>query len=350
MSPITISRVGSTRSPSASCRGAFRLLAIASAALLLSGLLTVAVASPAPVAATAPLVPPATAAPPATSGDWPQYQHDATHSGYNAAEKTISTANVHALGVAWTGATDDQLYGSLAVANGVVYIGSNGDTLYAFASNGGSGCSGTPRTCDPLWTATAGGGLDSSPAVANGVVYVGANDDKLYAFDANGSTNCTVSGGRKRCTPLWTAATGEDIDFSSPAVANGVVYVGSDDDNLYAFDVKADHLGLSPAGATIIAGATQTYTATGFDIHNASLGNLTANTTFTISGGGSCTGAVCTSTVIGPQWRLRWTRCIGVVAGWMCTRRRWPRACGGSIRADESAKRSGPSARPPASC
>jgi outer membrane protein assembly factor BamB len=62
----------------------------------------------------------------------------------------------------------------------------------------------------------------SSPAVANGVVYVGAGDDKLHAFDA------------ARGTKLWTATTGASVD-SSPTVANGMVYVGSADGKLYAF-------------------------------------------------------------------------------------------------------------------
>ncbi len=34
----------------------------------------------------------------------------------------------------------------------------------------------------PLFTAPTGGEVFSSPAVANGVVYVGSNDNKLYAF------------------------------------------------------------------------------------------------------------------------------------------------------------------------
>jgi len=33
----------------------------------------------------------------------------------------------------------------------------------------------------------------------------------------------------------WTATTGSAIGYSSPAVANGVVYAGSTDDKLYAF-------------------------------------------------------------------------------------------------------------------
>jgi outer membrane protein assembly factor BamB len=84
-----------------------------------------------------------------------------------------------------------------------------------------------------LFTGAIGGSAGSSPAVANGKAYVGSNDGKLYAFDAAGSTNC--SGSPTTCTPLWTAATG-DIVISSPVVTNGVVYVGSGDGRLYAFD------------------------------------------------------------------------------------------------------------------
>ena len=54
----------------------------------------------------------------------------------------------------------------------------------------------------------------SSPAVANGVVYVGSNDGNVYALNA--STGAM----------LWSYTTGGGV-YSSPAVANGVVYVGS---------------------------------------------------------------------------------------------------------------------------
>jgi eukaryotic-like serine/threonine-protein kinase len=36
---------------------------------------------------------------------------------------------------------------------------------------------------------------------------------------------------------LWSYATGSPVN-SSPAVANGVVYVGSEDGNVYAFGLK----------------------------------------------------------------------------------------------------------------
>ena len=62
--------------------------------------------------ATAASTPPpalAQAATPASTvgGDWTQFHNDRVHSGYNAAETTISAANVANLGVAWTATTGD---------------------------------------------------------------------------------------------------------------------------------------------------------------------------------------------------------------------------------------------------
>jgi outer membrane protein assembly factor BamB len=37
-------------------------------------------------------------------------------------------------------------------------------------------------TCSPLWSFTTGGSVVSSPTVANGMVYVGSDDYNLYAF------------------------------------------------------------------------------------------------------------------------------------------------------------------------
>ena len=68
------------------------------------------------------------------------------------------------------------------------------------------------------WNYLPGSGTESSPAVANGVVYIGADDRNLYALNA--STGAL----------LWKYMTGNAV-YSSPAVANGVVYVGSYDKN-----------------------------------------------------------------------------------------------------------------------
>jgi len=67
----------------------------------------------------------------------------------------------------------------------------------------------------------------SSPAIVNGVAYIGSFDGRLYAFNAEGC-------GQDLCQPLWSGATGNAV-LSSPAVMNGAVYVGSEDHKLYAF-------------------------------------------------------------------------------------------------------------------
>ena len=82
------------------------------------------------------------------------------------------------------------------------------------------------------WVGIMGDLVDfSSPAIVNGVVYIGSFDGKLYAFNANGCAPSTS------CQPLWSGATGNDIT-SSPAVAKGIVYIGSADHKLYAFSAK----------------------------------------------------------------------------------------------------------------
>ncbi len=111
------------------------------------------------------------------------------------------------------------------VANDILYVGADGGNLFAFDALGATGCN-AQHVCLPLWRAPTGGPVKSSPSVANGRVFVGSQDGKLYAFDAAGNTGC-VAGRQRICSPLWTATTANFVD-SSPAVVNGVVYVGSD--------------------------------------------------------------------------------------------------------------------------
>jgi outer membrane protein assembly factor BamB len=66
-----------------------------------------------------------------------------------------------------------------------------------------------------------------SPAVVNGVVYVGDNNGTYYALNA--------SSGAK----LWSFQTDGNFETSSPAVVNGVVYVGGGfDDNVYCAECQ----------------------------------------------------------------------------------------------------------------
>lgn len=106
-----------------------------------------------------------------------------------------------------------------AVANGTAYFEAAvaESTVYAFDANSGEGGS---------MFQTQGDILSSALAIANGMVYVGDNDGNVYAC----------------CGAMsWIYGTGSWIE-SSPAVANGVVYVGSDDGNLYALDANTGML------------------------------------------------------------------------------------------------------------
>lgn len=80
-----------------------------------------------------------------------------------------------------------------------------------------------PTTNNLRWSFTTGGIVTSSPAVVNGVVYVGSGDGNIYALDV-------LTG-----TKIWNYTTG-GVVYSSPAVANDIVFVGSNDTNVYALD------------------------------------------------------------------------------------------------------------------
>jgi outer membrane protein assembly factor BamB len=83
----------------------------------------------------------------------------------------------------------------------------------------------TLSLADSLWQGGTGDSVTCSPAVApDGTVYVGSNDNSLYAFNPSG-------------TLKWSHAAGNVFDTSSAAIApDGTVYAGNADGNVYAFN------------------------------------------------------------------------------------------------------------------
>jgi outer membrane protein assembly factor BamB len=73
--------------------------------------------------------------------------------------------------------------------------------------NPGPGPAGEPRIA---WSVQLEDQVFSSPAVVDGVVYVGGLDDVVYAFEAESGAE------------IWRFTTGDDVS-SSPAVVDGVV-------------------------------------------------------------------------------------------------------------------------------
>jgi outer membrane protein assembly factor BamB len=84
---------------------------------------------------------------------------------------------------------------------------------------------GVPEFSEGKWKFNTGDRIWSSPVVAGGVVYFGSDDGYLYAVDIE-------TGGE-----VWKFQTGDDVR-SSPAIVDGVVYFGSWDNYVYALDAK----------------------------------------------------------------------------------------------------------------
>jgi outer membrane protein assembly factor BamB len=129
----------------------------------------------------------------------------------------------------WKFPTRDVVHASPAVAGNTVYIGSWDGSFYAIDAE-----SGLQR-----WVFKAGDdpathnqvGFQSSAAVVDGTVYVGCRDAHVYALDA--------ATGRKK----WDYPTSKSWVNGTPAVRDGVVYVGtSDSARFLALDARTGRL------------------------------------------------------------------------------------------------------------
>ncbi|TMD67412.1 MAG: hypothetical protein E6I97_23135 [Chloroflexi bacterium] len=156
------------------------------------------------------------------------------------------------------------------VANGVVYIGSLDGSISAVQAADGN----------RIWQYKTQSAIISSPSVANGLVYVGSSDGNLYALNAdNGSPlwhfhpgalntitnvntivviNDVVYGSssdgiaHSYLFALWRSEKIGNFILFSPTFDNGVVYIGSQDTYLYAFDAtNGSRLWRHNAGGTI---------------------------------------------------------------------------------------------------
>jgi outer membrane protein assembly factor BamB len=129
----------------------------------------------------------------------------------------------------WKFATGNVVHASPAVANGTVYIGSFDSRLYAIDAESGQ----------QKWVFEAGQdpaihnqvGFQSSAAVVGGTVYVGCRDSHVYALDA--------ATGRKK----WDYPTSKSWVNGTPAVRDGMVYVGTSDSSRFmALDARTGRL------------------------------------------------------------------------------------------------------------
>ena len=197
----------------------------------------------------------------------------------------------------WKYATNGRVRSSPAISGSTLYVGSTDNKLYALDATKGI----------LLWSYTTGGSIDlSSPAITSGFVYVGSEDGNMYAFKSElhidwpvfrenlshtGVASETVS------TPLqlkWTYKTGYASTsgiWSSPAVSEGILYVGSDDGTLYAINAtdgrlvwSTDNYGNIRSSPSVSGGLVYVGAGNGLRAFDAFDGTVVW--TYTISGGG----------------------------------------------------------------
>lgn len=128
------------------------------------------------------------------------------------------------LALPWGHESGDHYISSPAYVDGTVIVGAGDGGVYALDA----------ATGRRKWRASTEGRVRSSPAIANGRVYVGSNDGRVYCFDlSSGARRWTYD---TEGTTLKSGSYGFDRRSiqSSPAVADGVVYVGARDGFLYA--------------------------------------------------------------------------------------------------------------------
>jgi outer membrane protein assembly factor BamB len=179
--------------------------------------------------------------------NWAQSRFDPANSGFNPNESTIDSTNAARLQQAWVRTDDEASNAAPAVVDNIIYTGCGaamcaveapnqvlkwkaripsgtiaysaaavaGGLVYAGTTTSGAVYAFDIKTGAIRWSfQTAGHNVWAGPSVAGGVVYVGGDDQSLYALDAG-------SGAK-----LWSFSAGTPI-VNTPAVVNGVVYLGA---------------------------------------------------------------------------------------------------------------------------
>ena len=160
--------------------------------------------------------------------NWSQYRYSSLHKGSDPFENVLNPGNVGDMDQAWHYTTGGSVDSSAAVLNGVAFATSLDGNIYAL--NAATGVQ--------EWRTGVGAPIDASPAVApdgdRTEVFAGAEDGNVYALaGASGQFAQT----------LWTFPTGGAVE-SSPTLAGGVVYVGSDSGTVYAINAGSRASGM----------------------------------------------------------------------------------------------------------
>jgi len=156
-----------------------------------------------------------------------------------------------------------------------LYVADENGTIHAFN---------TSNNMINDWNFTTGGAIYSSPAIdARGNLFFGSADGKIYDISSSGSE-------------VWNYTVGNAVN-GSPAINDGMLYIGSADNNLYAIgDIIPPSVGIdSPSNGAIFNTANITVSWHGSDatsgidhyeirINSASWHDVGLNTSHTFTG------------------------------------------------------------------
>ena len=149
---------------------------------------------------------------------WPMYHHDSQHTGYS----TSTAPNTN--NVIWSITEDNGGFGSPVVVEDRIFVNS--------MSYSGDNYKGNVYCIDARdgvikWIRSLGDAVWGTPAIADGKLYIGSSLKSVFCLDVrDGNT-------------IWEFKT-EGDKGSSAVVSNGRVYIGSNDHNLYCLDATAN--------------------------------------------------------------------------------------------------------------
>jgi len=136
------------------------------------------------------------------SGDWPLFRGNALQTG--VADSKLPDE----LEILWKYETKDSVEGAAAISDGVVYIGSFDEHLYALDLKSG----------EKKWDYKTGP-IAAPPSVRDKLIYVGDSDGGLHCIDADGKKK-------------WRYETGGEIKSGVNFAGDSILF-GSSDEHLY---------------------------------------------------------------------------------------------------------------------
>ncbi|MBN1195206.1 MAG: PQQ-binding-like beta-propeller repeat protein, partial [Methanomicrobiaceae archaeon] len=208
----------------------------------------------------------------ATGGGVSQFTSPAAAGGlvyFAGNDSTLFCVNPVAQSEEWNVTLDRTIMSTPVIGAGIVYV-TTGETLYALCASDGSevwnknidASFATPAldgnflyagaadglyrfaadTGSPGWHFTSAK-VDCSPVVANGIIYFATNEQtgKLYGVDAATGTEVW-----RYTLPSAGGGTYAAFYSSSPAVSDGVLYIGAENNHFYAFGEGAEAAPVEP--------------------------------------------------------------------------------------------------------